>query len=82
MRFTVRVFGCKQFLEARVLSDFCKGGTFHESKVCLAGVGTQSGPALEGFPRYQKTENVVCVRIFFFFVANTCFNFPIQAFCW
>jgi hypothetical protein len=81
MRLTVRVLGCKQFLEARVLSDLCKGGTFHESKVCLAGVDTQSGPALEGFPRYQKKKKYfVCAFFFFFFFCEYLFQFTNPSF--
>jgi hypothetical protein len=35
--------------EAGVLPNPCGWGTLHGSEVYLTGVGTQSGPALEGF---------------------------------
>jgi hypothetical protein len=40
--------------ETEVLPDPCEGGPLHGSEVYPTGVGTQSGPALEGFLFIKK----------------------------
>jgi hypothetical protein len=45
--------------EAGVLPDPCGGGALNGSKVYLRGVGTRSGPALEGFLIIKKKRKLI-----------------------
>jgi len=39
-----------------ILPDPCRGSVLHRSEVYLTGVGTQSGPTLEGFLVIEKKK--------------------------